>query len=146
MIIGLLLVAVSTASILLTLKVILLRQRMLTLAMSLVKVQDVFNSTKQQESDNDVHKENFIKFLSDSRDWAYEYIEDVQSGLKKFVNEIEPEIAYFDEYGLVGDAYPHYHSMKKISQEYKELKKLLPSEEEKWKTYSCQYLQVLVAV
>jgi hypothetical protein len=78
-----------------------------------------------------VHKENFIKFLSDSRDWAYEYIEDVQSGLKKFVNEIEPEIAYFDEYGLVGDAYPHYHSMKKISQEYKELKKLLPSEEEK---------------
>jgi hypothetical protein len=36
--------------------------------------------------------------------------------------------------------------MKKISQEYKELKKLLPSEEEKWKTYSCQYLQVLVAV
>jgi hypothetical protein len=131
MIIGLLLVAVSTASILLTLKVILLRQRMLTLAMSLVRVQDVFNSTKQQESDNDVHKENFIKFLSDSRDWAYEYIEDVQSGLKKFVNEIEPEIAYFDEYGLVGDAYPHYHSMKKISQEYKELKKLLPSEEEK---------------
>ncbi len=131
MIIGLLLVAVSTASILLTLKVILLRQRMLTLAMSLVKVQDVFNSTKQQESYNDVHKENFIKFLSDSRDWAYEYIEDVQSGLKKFVNEIEPEIAYFDEYGLVGDAYPHYHSMKKISQEYKELKKLLPSEEEK---------------
>jgi hypothetical protein len=131
MIIGLLLVAVSTASILLTLKVILLRQRMLTLAMSLGKVQDVFNSTKQQESDNDVHKENFIKFLSDSRDWAYEYIEDVQSGLKKFINEIEPEIAYFDEYGLVGDAYPHYHSMKKISQEYKELKKLLPSEEEK---------------
>jgi hypothetical protein len=129
MIIGLLLVAVSTASILLTLKVILLRQRMLTLAMSLVKVQDVFNSTKQQESDNDVHKENFIKFLSDSRDWAYEYIEDVQSGLKKFVNEIEPEIAYFDEYGLVGDAYPHYHSMKKISQEYKELKKLLPEKE-----------------
>jgi hypothetical protein len=97
--------------------------------MSLVKVQDVFNSTKQQESYNDVHKENFIKFLSDSRDWAYEYIEDVQSGLKKFVNEIEPEIAYFDEYGLVGDAYPHYHSMKKISQEYKELKKLLPEKE-----------------
>jgi len=128
-IMGLLLVGVTTASALLTLKVIILRQKMLTLAMSLVKVQDVFNSTKQQESDNDVHKENFIKFLSDSRDWAYEYIEDVQSCLQKFVNEIEPEIAYFDEYGLVGDAYPHYHSMKKISQEYKELKKLLPRDE-----------------
>jgi hypothetical protein len=128
-IMGLLLVAVTTTSVLLTLKVILLRQRLLTLAMSLVKVQDVFNSTKEQESANDVHKENFIKFLSDSRDWAYEYIEDVQSSLTLFISEIEPEIAYFDEYGLVGDAYPHYHSMKKISQAYKELKNMLPDGE-----------------
>jgi len=128
-IIGLLLVVVSTASVLLTIKVILLRQRMLTLAMSLVRVQDVFNNTKQKESDNDVHKENFIKFLSDSRDWAYEYIEDVQASISLFVSEVEPEIAYFDEYGLVGDAYPHYHSMKKISQAYKELKKVLPDGE-----------------
>ena len=129
-IIGLLLVAVSTASVLLTLKVIMLRQRVVTLAMSLVKVQDVFNSAKQEESDNDIHKENFIKFLADSRDWAYLYIEDVQEGLTKFVNEIEPEITHFDEYGLVGEAYPHYHSMKKISGAYKELKKLLPEDQE----------------
>jgi hypothetical protein len=127
-IMGLLLVAVSTTCVLLTLKVLLLRKRMLTLAMSLVRVQDVFNSTKQEESDSDVHKENFIKFLSDSRDWAYEYIEDVQTSISLFVSEVEPEIAYFDEYGLVGDAYPHYHSMKKISQAYKDLKKLLPEE------------------
>jgi hypothetical protein len=26
-------------------------------------------------SDDTIHKENFIKFLSDSRDWAFEYIE-----------------------------------------------------------------------
>jgi hypothetical protein len=128
-IIGLLLVVVSTASVLLTIKVILLRQRMLTLAMSLVRVQDVFNNTNQKESDNDVHKENFIKFLSDSRDWAYEYIEDVQASISLFVSEVEPEIAYFDEYGLVGDSYPHYHSMKKISQAYKDLKKVLPDGE-----------------
>lgn len=129
MIIGLLLVAVTTTSILLAIKVILLRQRLLTLAMSLVRVQDVFNSAREQESDSDVHKENFIKFLSDSRDWAYEYIEDVQGSLTLFISEIEPEIAYFDEYGLVGDAYPHYHSMKKISQAYKELKKIMPEDE-----------------
>ena len=131
MIIGLLLVAVTTTSILLAIKVILLRQRLLTLAMSLVRVQDVFNSTREQESDSDVHKENFIKFLSDSRDWAYEYIEDVQSSIQKFVNEIEPEIAYFDEYGEVGSAYPHYHSMKKISEAYKDLKTLLPEDDSK---------------
>ena len=127
---GSLVIFLSITSIFMTFKVITLRQRLKVLAISLVKVQDIFNGVKQQESDSDVHKENFIKFLSDSRDWAYLYIEDVQKGLTKFVNEIEPEIAYFDEYGLVGEAYPHYHSMKKISKEYKELKKLLPTEEE----------------
>lgn len=122
-------VLVSIIAIIMTLKVITLRQRLKVLAISLVKVQDMFNSTKQEESQSEVHKENFIKFLSDSRDWAYSYIEDVQNSLTKFVNEVEPEIAYFDEYGLVGDAYPHYHSMKKISQAYKDLKVLLPDEE-----------------
>lgn len=126
---GALIIIVSIIAIAMTLKVITLRQKMKVLVVSLARVQDVFNSTKQEESDSDVHKENFIKFLSDSRDWAYLYIEDVQKGLTKFVNEVEPEISYFDEYGLVGEAYPHYHSMKKISKEYKDLKKLLPSEE-----------------
>jgi alpha-L-fucosidase len=80
------------------------------------------------KEDQDIHKENFIKFLSDSRDWAFEYIEDVQKQLETFVRDVEPEIMYFDEYGVVGDAYPHYHSMKKISSAYKDLKKLLPEE------------------
>lgn len=89
---------------------------------------DIIKS-KDAVSDEMVDKENFIKFLSDSRNWAYGYIEEVQLGLTNFVNQIEPEIAYFDEYGVVGDAYPHYHSMKKISEEYKKLKELLPVED-----------------
>jgi alpha-L-fucosidase len=94
-------------------------------------IQEAFETNIQSpvsKEDQDIHKENFIKFLSDSRDWAFEYIEDVQTQLETFVRDIEPEIMYFDEYGLVGDAYPHYHSMKKISAAYKDLKKLLPEE------------------
>ena len=94
-------------------------------------IQEAFEASIQlpvSKEDQDIHKENFIKFLSDSRDWAFEYIEDVQTQLETFVRDIEPEIMYFDEYGLVGDAYPHYHSMKKISAAYKNLKKLLPEE------------------
>ena len=117
LILGSLLVLVSSLAIVMTLKVISLRQRVRVLAISLARVQDVFNHKKEEEKDSESHQENFIKFLSDSRDWAYIYIEDVQTGLLKVVSEIEPEIAYFDEYGLVGDAYPHYHSMKKISKE-----------------------------
>lgn len=81
----------------------------------------------KKETDSDA----FLKFVSDSRDWAYQYIDDVQSSLTKFISDIEPEIAYFDEYGEVGSAYPHYHSMKKISGAYKELKKLLPEDYDK---------------
>jgi hypothetical protein len=80
------------------------------------------------KNDSDIHKENFIKFLSDSRDWAFDYIEEVQTGLEKFIKDIEPEMKYFDEYGVVGSAYPHYDSMKKILAAYKELVKLMPSE------------------
>lgn len=94
-------------------------------------MQEAFEASLQSpvsKEDQDIHKENFIKFLSDSRDWAFEYIEDVQKQLETFISDIEPEIMYFDEYGIVGDAYPHYHSMKKISSAYKDLKKLLPEE------------------
>ena len=76
----------------------------------------------------DTSSEAFLKFISDSRDWAYQYIDDVQVSLNKFITDIEPEIAYFDEYGIASSAYPHYHSMKKISGAYKELKKLLPED------------------
>ena len=107
-----------------------LKKRIKVLAIALVRVEDLINSTKKDEKDNDVHKENFIKFLSDSRDWAYEYIQDVQSGLNKFVDTIDADISYFDEYGeTLSMARPDYAAMKNISTAYKELKKLLPTEE-----------------
>jgi predicted GIY-YIG superfamily endonuclease len=107
-----------------------LKKSNMMLLTSLKKIEHLVQLSKVEEKDDEVHKENFIKFLSDSRDWAYQYIEDVQNSLTDFVDAIEPEIAYFDEYGLVGEAYPHYYSMKKISKEYKELKKLLPVNED----------------
>lgn len=85
------------------------------------------NGSKDEQ---EIHKENFIKFLSDSREWAFSYIEQVQGGLKKFIEEVEPQIEYYDKYGVVieGMAPPHDFALKKISIELKELKKLLPEE------------------
>lgn len=83
------------------------------------------NTSKTEKEYSD---EAFLKFVSDSRDWAYQYIDEAQEGINKFITDIEPEISYFDEYGVAGSAYPHYHSMKKISGAYKELKKLLPED------------------
>ena len=94
--------------------------------LKLLIMQESLNS--ESKTDKEQADEAFLKFVSDSRDWAYQYIDEAQVGLNKFITDIEPEIAYFDEYGVAGSAYPHYHSMKKISGAYKELKKLLPED------------------
>jgi hypothetical protein len=106
------------------------RKKLKNLLVAYSKIELFISSIKNKESDNDVHKENFIKFLSDSRDWAYEYIETVQSGLNKFVSDVDADISHFDEYGdALSMSRPDYNAMKNISNSYKELKKLLPVEE-----------------
>ena len=82
------------------------------------------------KTEDEIHKENFIKFLSDSRDWAFDYIEEVQTGLNKFIEEVEPELGYYNKYGIVveGMVSPHDKALKKISKEFENLKKLLPEE------------------
>jgi hypothetical protein len=89
--------------------------------------------SKSNNTDQEVHKENFLKFLSDSRDWAFAYIEEVQTGLTEFIEDVKPEIEYFREYGDIISMQPNYHSMKKISESYDKLIKLLPKEEEEVK-------------
>jgi hypothetical protein len=76
---------------------------------------------------NDEDRENFIKFISDSREWAFDYIEEVQTGLNKFVSEVEPIVNHFNNYGNVIWT-PLTESMKTISVSFEDLKKLLPEE------------------
>lgn len=85
------------------------------------------------KTDKDQANEDFLKFISDSRDWAYQYIEEVQAGLKTFIDEVGPQIEYYDKYGpaVEGMISPHDFALKKISSEFKELKKLLPEDYDK---------------
>lgn len=89
-----------------------------------------YSTIRGSMNESDVHTQNFIKFLSDSRDWAFQYIEDVQGGIKKFMNEVQPQIDYYNKYGIVieGMVPPHDFALKKISKEIDELKKFLPEE------------------
>lgn len=92
---------------------------------------DTINESKEPQVDSEkIHKESFIKFLSDSRDWAFDYIEKTQQTITHFIEEVEPQIEYYNEYGaaIEGMISPHDTALKKISKEIKELKKLLPEE------------------
>ena len=84
----------------------------------------------KNKTDKEKANEDFLKFVSDSRDLAYEYIESVQAGLQKFIQEVEPQLDYYDKYGIAieGMVSPHDFALKKISSEFKELKKLLPED------------------
>ena len=99
---------------------------LITKTLETLLMQQLSRSTSKTEKE--YADEAFLKFVSDSRDWAYQYIDEAQESLNKFITDVEPEIAYFDEYGIASSAYPHYYSMKKISGAYKELKKLLPED------------------
>lgn len=76
---------------------------------------------------NLVGNEDFVKFISESRDVAYKYIEDVQKGIREFVDSVEPDILHFENYGDVIHT-PLHESMKKISKEFKKLKTFIPEE------------------
>jgi len=73
--------------------------------------------------------EDFLKFVSDSRDSAYAYIENVQSVLNKFISDVEPVINYNKKYGDVVPIEPYTSQLKAISVAFEELKQLLPSPE-----------------
>lgn len=75
---------------------------------------------KNDNSDSDMIQEQFIKFISDSREWAFEYIENVQSSIKNVVDFIEPSIQ---------DSSKEYTDRELLNSVYKNLKSLLPEQD-----------------
>jgi uncharacterized coiled-coil DUF342 family protein len=93
----------------------------------LEKAYENYESLRNSTTNQDIHTQNFIKFLSDSRDWAFEYIESVQNGIKKFMNEVEPQIKNYNKFREKAPTLNEF-TIKKISKEIEELKKFLPEE------------------
>lgn len=107
------------------------KKELAKLMINVVVLEEYIKSIEENkiQSDESIHRENFIKFLSESRDWAYSYIEEVQEGLMTFVDSVEQDIQHFNTYGDVFSTNrPDYDSMKRISEAYKQLKTLLPKE------------------
>ena len=78
-------------------------------------------------NDPDIIKEEFLKFVSDSRDWAFTYIEAVQEGLQKFEEQVGPLMALYDKFGRLVDSV-HAPAMDQIFLAYTELAKFLPEQ------------------
>lgn len=83
--------------------------------------QDIEN-VKLQQTDG------FLKFVSESRDWAFQYIEEVQAALSEFDKDIAPTIEWANTYGQILGETAHTNALKKISEAYDKLKEVLPKE------------------
>jgi hypothetical protein len=76
----------------------------------------------------DATKEQFLTFVSQSREWAFEYIDSVQSALKEFYESVGPIIDQYENYGRLVSSQHSIH-MDQLSMACQQLKKVLPQEE-----------------
>lgn len=74
--------------------------------------------------------EGFLKFVSESRDWAFQYIEEVQSALQEFDSKMEPILQWSKTYGIVNGDNAHTEALENISLAYDQLKKVMPEDAE----------------
>jgi hypothetical protein len=85
-----------------------------------------------QEAENKKLEETdgFVKFISQSRDWAFEYIEEVQKALAEFDKEIAPQLEWANTYGRLAGETVHTNTIKIVSEAYDKLKTVLPQNTE----------------
>jgi DNA repair exonuclease SbcCD ATPase subunit len=70
--------------------------------------------------------DDFVKFLSDSRDWAFEYIEDAQQKITEFDKQIQEIVEWSRTYGSVIGDIPHTSKIEEINLAYDKIRSLLP--------------------
>jgi len=88
------------------------------------EVSEELNRIELEKSDG------FVRFLSESRDWAFKYIEEVQTALAEFDKDVTPELQWFNKFGLILGETAHTDVLKRISEAYDKLKLVLPENTE----------------
>jgi hypothetical protein len=89
----------------------------------LLIMQDSINS--ENKTDKEKSDEAFLKFVSDSRDWAYSYIDSVQEEINSFITIVGPDIEYLESYKppIISE-----EATNRLFVGYKKIKALLPDD------------------
>jgi hypothetical protein len=83
---------------------------------------------KELETKAIEESDGFLKFVSDSREWAFKYIEDLQSALEEFDKAVGPQFKYAETYASLDSESPSKDILRKISKEYSKLRQMLPND------------------
>jgi hypothetical protein len=92
------------------------------LGQKIEELQKELSSKELSETDG------FIKFISQSRDWAFEYIEEVQKALVEFDEVVAPQLEWATTYGRLAGDTVHTNTINTISEAYEKLKIVLPKD------------------
>lgn len=86
--------------------------------------------TKEQDAKNVEKTDGFLKFISDSREWAFKYIEDVQDAIKIFDQEVGPIVKHYRE--TKKSLYSKQsETLSKLAEAYDIIMSLMPDDEKK---------------
>lgn len=72
--------------------------------------------------------EGFLRFVSESREWAFKYIEDVQDALKDFDKAVSSELEYLYSSRTVDSDVLSKAAINTVYKEYLKLKEMLPDD------------------
>jgi len=92
-----------------------------------IRIENEVKELRNKKDPEVKEDDGFLKFVADSRNWAYAYIENVQAGIWNFEQKVGGHIKYFDEFGSVMET-PMHPAMRDISAAYKELIKFIPDD------------------
>ena len=84
------------------------------------------NALQQIENMKLEKSDDFVRFLSNSRDWAFEYIEDAQEKISEFDKQIQEIVEWNRTYGSVIGDIPHTSKIEEINLAYDKIRSLLP--------------------
>ena len=92
---------------------------------SFINYNIVLEKKVSQESEKIEQSDGFLKFVSDSRDWAYAYIESVQEEINDFITIVGPDIEYLESYKppIISE-----EATDRLVIGYKKIKALLPED------------------
>jgi hypothetical protein len=87
-----------------------------------IQVEELIKQLEQSKNENN---DDFLTFVSKSRDMAFEYIENVQTGILEFIDTVGPDIDYMDQYRppIILE-----ESAERLVAGYKKLKSLVPDD------------------
>jgi hypothetical protein len=74
--------------------------------------------------------DGFLKFVSESRNWAFGYIEEVQKALTEFDEVVDPALGWAMKFGVLNGETANVKILREISEAYNKLKSVLPENTE----------------